>query len=124
MCVLLGFGNPQLGFAEAGHILAQAIGQLLRGISAGSVNVGCVLGQHDEVSQFRMLATLKTVEVLFHEAACHLAGAIGAEVHEYNGVTVVDGAFVIAAGHDTGGFYKLVVLAALVGLLQRGHRIS
>ena len=118
MGVFLRFSNAELGLALIGHIFAETVGQLLRGVGAGCFDIRRVLGQRHEIRQFGVLLALETVEILLHEGAGHFPGAVGPEIHEQNRVAVVNGAFRLPRCVNTSGHHEFVILAALVGLLK------
>src|SRR5690606_13690724 len=72
-----------------------------------------VLGEHDEVD-LRSTLALELAEVGLDEGAGQLAGTVGAEVHEDDGVAVFD--FHRLA--DGGGLDEFIALVAGVGGLQ------
>ncbi len=123
MGVFLGLCNAQLGFTLLRHVLAQAVGQLLGRVGAGGFDVSGIFGEHHEICQFRVLASVETVEVLLYEGAGHFPGAVGTEVHEQHGVAVIDDALGLAIGPDVGRLHEFVVLATLIGLFQCRHRV-
>ncbi len=115
MGVFFGFGNAQLGFAVVGQQLAQAVVQGFRRIGHERVDAVGVLGGHDKTGECRLLAAGETIEVAVDKGAGNFPGAVGAEVHKDNRVTVVNRAAGLAVGLNNRGGDKFVVLVALVG---------
>ena len=90
MGVLLGFGNAQLGLAVGSQVLTQGVLQLDRRVSHFTVgHGGIVLGHADIVDLLAAAAALKAGEGIIAEDAGHLAGTVGAEVHEDNGIAIL-----------------------------------
>ena len=74
-----------------GNPLAEGVDEIFRRICAGGLDVCCVLGQHDEISERGNLLPCEIAEVRVDEGAGNLAGAVCAEVHEDYSVAVIDG---------------------------------
>ena len=114
--VLLGLGDAQLGLAVLGQVLAQNILQLHGRIGDLAVgHGGVILGHADVVDLLAAAAALKAGEGVVAEDAGHLAGTVGAEVHEDDGVAVLHTA---ALAGDTGQ-NELVGLVVGIGCLDR-----
>ena len=113
--VLLGLGNAQLGLAVGRQVLAQNVLQLHRGICNLAVgHGGIVLGHADVVHLLAAAAALEAGKGIVAEDAGHLAGTVGAEVHEDNGVAVLHAATL--AGDA--GQHELIGLICGVGSLD------
>ena len=90
MSVLLGLGNAQLSLAILGQVLAQNVLQLHRRIGDLTVgHGGIIFGHADIVHLLAAAAALKAGERIVAEDAGHLAGTVGAEVHEDDGVAIL-----------------------------------
>ena len=113
--VLLGLGNAQLGLAVGRQVLAQNVLQLHRGIGHLAVgHGGIVLSHADVVHLLAAAAALEAGKGIVAEDAGHLAGTVGAEVHEDNGVAVLHAATL--AGDA--GQHELIGLVCCVGSLD------
>src|SRR5690606_33292069 len=119
MGVFFGFGNAQLGFAEAGDILAKGVDQGFRRVGAMGVTalgeVGGILGGHDKIRQLWPHFAFKTAEIVVHKGLGDFAGAVGAEVHKDYAVAVADNARGFALVGNQCGFDKFVILAPIIG---------
>ncbi len=116
MRVFLGFGDPQLGEPERGHVLAEAHRDRLR--REGDRKTGelvAVARQADEGRELRHAAPREAVESVRGQRARQLAGAIGAEIHEHDDVAVGHRRAPAVVVDDRGGPDELVGLAARVG---------
>ncbi len=93
MGVLLGLGNAQLGLTVGGKILAQSVVQLNRRVGNFAVGHGSIiLGHADIVDLLAAAAALKAGKGIIAEDAGHLAGTVGAEVHEDDGIAILHAA--------------------------------
>ena len=122
--VLLGLGDAQLGHAQVGDILAHDVGQVHRGIGHLAVgHGGVVLGHADVVDGEAAIPPLEAVELVVHEDAGHLAGAVRPEVDEHHRVPFGHAAALAGdAGHhelvgDAVGIAALDALFPVAGLL-------
>ena len=88
------------------------------------VNIGSVFGQHDKPAQFRPVLAFKAGEVSINKGTAELPGAVGAEVHKNQRVTILHLHRAAVFGQNGGGFYKLVIFVTLIGHLQRLQPIS
>ena len=118
--VLLGFGYAQLGSTKASQILGQAIGQVFRGEGAAGGKAGGVLRGHHEIGQLNRFAALELLELRLNKAAGELPGPVGAEIHEQYAISVIDRNRRLAGRVHGAGLYEFIILAAGVGLRQRG----
>ncbi len=121
MGVLLGLGDAQLGLATLLHDLAQGVVEVCWREGRGRGNIRGILGQHDQAigGQRRAHLTAEAVEVLEHEGAGQLAGAVGAEIQEQHGVAVL-GSDRLAVRAHAGGGDEFVGLATFVGGVEAG----
>ena len=125
MSVLLGLGDAQLGLAVLGQVLAQDVLQLNRRISDLAVgHGGIILGHADVVDLLAAAAALEAGESVVAEDAGHLTGAVGAEVHEDDGVAVLHTA-TLAGDAGQNELVGLVIgVGCLDGLLRVGGVVA
>ncbi len=118
--VLLGLGDAQLPEPLRGDVFAETVADVLRQECRRQREVRAVAGQRAVVTEFGNAAARKAAEPGIGERARHLAGAVGAEIHEHHRITVAHR----RGRRDRGRLHELVVLAARIGLLERGQRIG
>ena len=118
--VLLGLGNAQLPEPLPGDVFAETVADVLRQECRRQREVRAVAGQRAVVTEFGYVASRKTAEPGIGERARHLAGAVGAEIHEHHRVAVTHR----HDRRDCGRLHELVAFAARIGLLERGQRIA
>ena len=125
VCVLLGLCNAQLGLAVLRQVLAQNVLQLHRRVSHFAVgHGGVVLGHADVVHLLAAAAALKAGESIVAEDAGHLAGTVGAEIHEDDGVAILHAA-ALAGDAGQNELVGLVVgVGCLDGLLSVGGVVA
>ena len=125
MGVFLGLGNAQLGLAVGGQVLAQGVLQLNGGIRNLAVgHRGVVLGHADIVDLLAAAAALKAGEGVIAEDAGHLAGTVGAEVHEDDGVAIFNAAALAGDNGDDELVGHVGGVAGLNGLLRVGSVVA
>ena len=90
MGVLLGLGHVELPQPRRGHLLGERVYDVLARKSDVCSEVSLVLGERHEVQARRHAGALERGEVDVDQRVAELAGAIGAEVEEHDGVTVLD----------------------------------
>ena len=118
MRVFLGFGDAQLSKSERGEIFAERVVHRLRcERDRAGAETFLILRQGDERRQFDFARTRKSAEVRVDERMRQLARAIGAEVHEDDGVAIPHEPRFLC----NGGLHEFVVLATRVSGIERGR---
>ena len=118
MGVLLCFGDTQLGLTHFGHVLAQGVGQLSRWEGRRCINAVSVAGQHNESSQLGTLFQGKAIKALVGEDVSQLTGTVGTEIHENQGVAIVQEGWLAAFWNDGGGLHELIVFITGISRFQ------
>src|SRR5690554_2216343 len=97
-------------------MLTNTIGWIFRAESTAGRNVCSKLCQHDKVGQLRRNATFKPLEIIArHKGAGKLTCVVRAEVKEDDAVAILNTAI---GTIDFGGFNKLIVFIASIGIGQ------
>ena len=118
--VFFGLGDAQLFQAARGQIFAETIGDALRRIRGGNVReILAVSGQCAERAEPGRVRAREAIERSIGQRAGHLPRAVGAKVHEYDGVAVVHAHRLAAGRHDGGRLHEFVAFTAQIGKRQR-----
>jgi len=120
--VLFRLGNTQLGFAQAGDVVAKGIDHRLRRVGAMGVEACFVFGGHHKVAEGGARLTAETAEVVSNESVGQLTGAVGAEVHKQYRITIPDERGRFSLFDNQGWLDELVAFAALIGGLKPCRR--
>ena len=120
MRVFFRLGDAQLREAEAGQVFAERVLHRLRRIGDGRIGdqVLFVFGERDERGQLERTRPREAGEVAIDEGVSQLARAVGAEIHEHDGIAGLH----LPVARDDGGLDGFVVLAARIGRIERGDR--
>ena len=123
MGVFLRFGDAQLRQTEARYVFSERVFERLRRIGRFDLRHRGVVARHrDEEEGVVCFFAREAVEARIDEAARQLAGAVRAEVEEYDGIAVLYDGGLFAGRADVARLHKLVALAGLVGRLDCGGR--
>ena len=120
MRVLLGLGNAELLITLCRNDLADRALKLLGRIGYRQGQRLVILRGADKAQRIHAFFARKAVKLRQGERPGHLACAVGAEVHEYNAVTLVHDAL---GAHDD-GLNKLVGYVCLVAVLDCLHGVG